>query len=66
MVWPFMWPKKSVILQFDVICCIGLLVVGRVVNLFTPILYKDIGEQQSQGGVEWGFFFFHHTFSAVQ
>ncbi|KAK2158020.1 hypothetical protein NP493_1828g00001 [Ridgeia piscesae] len=42
MVWPFMWPKKSVILQFDVICCIGLLVVGRVVNLFTPILYKDI------------------------
>ncbi|KAI0233623.1 ATP-binding cassette sub-family B member 6, mitochondrial [Lamellibrachia satsuma] len=42
MVWPYMWPKKSPILQFVVMCCIGLLLVGRVVNLFTPILYKDI------------------------
>ena len=44
MVWPFMWPKKSFFLQMCVVICILLLIIGRVVNLYTPILYKMISE----------------------
>ncbi|XP_064095377.1 ATP-binding cassette sub-family B member 6-like [Macrobrachium nipponense] len=39
---PFIWPKKSVLLQLNVIFCIILLLIGRVANLFVPIYYKMI------------------------
>jgi ABC-type transport system involved in Fe-S cluster assembly fused permease/ATPase subunit len=42
MLWPFIWPRGSFLLQLCVIICVGLLVAGRVVNLFTPIYYKKI------------------------
>ena len=41
---PFMWPRKSLGLQLVVMVCVLLLVAGRVVNLYTPIMYKYIGE----------------------
>ena len=41
---PFMWPRKSLGLQLVVMVCVLLLVAGRVVNLYTPITYKYIGE----------------------
>jgi len=44
MLWPFMWPKGSLTLQLTVLICVGLLVAGRVANLFLPIYYKKIGE----------------------
>ena len=41
---PFMWPRKSLPLQLVVFVCVLLLVAGRIVNLYTPIMYKYIGE----------------------
>lgn len=41
-IWPFIWPKKQIWLQLQVLFCFGLLVLGRVVNLYVPILYKVI------------------------
>ena len=45
MLLPFMWPKNNIALQILVLLCVMLLVAGRVVNLFTPILYKYIGSR---------------------
>lgn len=39
---PFLWPRKSVILQLQVVCCIILLLLGRVLNLVVPIYSKLI------------------------
>ncbi|KAG8289791.1 ATP-binding cassette sub- B member 6, mitochondrial [Homalodisca vitripennis] len=39
---PFLWPKKSFMLQLQVIICILLLLAGRVINLFVPIYNKLI------------------------
>jgi len=44
MLWPFMWPRGSMLLQLCVLVCILLLVAGRVANLFLPIYYKKIGK----------------------
>lgn len=41
-IWPFVWPKNQPLLQLNVLFCVVLLVLGRVVNLFTPIFYKKI------------------------
>jgi len=43
MLWPFLWPKGSILLQLSVLVCILLLVAGRVANLYLPIYYKKIG-----------------------
>ncbi|XP_008474041.1 ATP-binding cassette sub-family B member 6, mitochondrial-like [Diaphorina citri] len=34
---PFLWPKKSALLKLQVIICILLLIIARVINLFVPI-----------------------------
>lgn len=39
---PFMWPKKSMLLQLAVIICFLLLIAGRVANVYVPIYYKLI------------------------
>jgi len=44
MLWPFMWPKGSRLLQLCVLACVLLLAAGRIANLFLPIYYKKIGE----------------------
>lgn len=44
MILPFMWPKGNALLQLVVLFCVLLLVAGRVVNLYTPIMYKKIGK----------------------
>ncbi|TNN15939.1 ATP-binding cassette sub-family B member 6 [Schistosoma japonicum] len=38
---PFIWPKHKTI-QLRVFSCFVLLIVGRIINLYSPILYKDI------------------------
>ncbi|CAH8846417.1 unnamed protein product [Trichobilharzia szidati] len=42
MVSPFIWPRKHKTIQIRVFSCFLLLIVGRAVNLYSPILYKDI------------------------
>ena len=42
------WPKNNLWLQFCVVLCGGILVAGRVTNLYVPIYYKYIGELSYQ------------------
>ncbi|KAG8212741.1 hypothetical protein J437_LFUL019677, partial [Ladona fulva] len=39
---PFIWPKKSPLLQMSVIFCFILLALGRVINLYVPIYSKAL------------------------
>ncbi|KAI4490941.1 hypothetical protein M0802_010615 [Mischocyttarus mexicanus] len=34
---PFLWPKSDILLQLRVIFCFGLLMLGRLINLYVPI-----------------------------
>ncbi|CAB1328059.1 unnamed protein product [Coregonus sp. 'balchen'] len=40
---PYMWPKGSMLLQGLVLLCLCLLGLERVINVFVPIYYKNIG-----------------------
>ncbi|KAH8358778.1 hypothetical protein KR093_002463, partial [Drosophila rubida] len=40
---PYLWPKKDIMLQIAVVICIGLLIAGRVIKLFLPIYRKLLG-----------------------
>lgn len=42
---PYMWPKGNVVLQLLVLLCLGMLGVERVINVFVPIYYKNIGAE---------------------
>ncbi|VDD83433.1 unnamed protein product [Mesocestoides corti] len=39
---PFIWPKSRILLQLNIIICVSILFVARVVNLYVPIFYKNI------------------------
>ncbi|PVD31224.1 hypothetical protein C0Q70_06636 [Pomacea canaliculata] len=39
---PLVWPKGSLFLQTIVVICLGLLVCGRIVNLYVPLYNRDI------------------------
>ncbi|GBP92675.1 ATP-binding cassette sub-family B member 6, mitochondrial [Eumeta japonica] len=39
---PFLWPRKSLLLQIQVMICVIALIAGRIVNLFVPIYSKEI------------------------
>uniref|UniRef100_A0A914VW61 ATP-binding cassette sub-family B member 6 n=1 Tax=Plectus sambesii TaxID=2011161 RepID=A0A914VW61_9BILA len=39
---PYIWPKKSKMLQLRVFVCFALLVIGRVMNVYLPLYYKWI------------------------
>nr|XP_039256085.1 ATP-binding cassette sub-family B member 6, mitochondrial-like [Styela clava] len=54
LLWPYMWPSGNVLLQINVMICIGCLVAGRVVNLFVPIFYKNIVNGLTYGN-EWSY-----------
>lgn len=41
---PFLWPKRDLFLQFRVIICFVLLLGGRVINVYVPIYNKKIGK----------------------
>lgn len=40
---PFLWPKKSFMLQLRVLVCFFILILGRVINVFVPQYNKYIG-----------------------
>ncbi|XP_022195861.2 ATP-binding cassette sub-family B member 6, mitochondrial [Nilaparvata lugens] len=39
---PFLWPKKSTVLQIKLIICILLLFIARIINVFVPLYSKYI------------------------
>jgi len=41
---PFMWPSKSIKLQLHVIISVGLLIMGRLTNIYVPLYSKKIGK----------------------
>ncbi|KAF7237872.1 hypothetical protein EG68_11330 [Paragonimus skrjabini miyazakii] len=41
---PYIWPRNNRLIQLRVIICAALLVLDRVVNLYSPIFYKQIGQ----------------------
>ena len=41
---PYMWPKKDIVLQLTVCACVLLLIAGRVIKLFLPIYRKKLGK----------------------
>lgn len=43
---PFVWPKKDLLLQINVIVCFALLLAGRVINLYVPLYQKKIGKSR--------------------
>lgn len=45
---PFIWPKRSFLLQLRIIACFALLIGGRLVNLYVPIYSKMIGNEQNE------------------
>ncbi|XP_063853359.1 ATP-binding cassette sub-family B member 6-like [Scylla paramamosain] len=49
---PFIWPKKSPVLQCAVLFCFILLVLGRVANVFVPLYYKLIVDGLGGSGGE--------------
>lgn len=41
-VWPYIWPQGHYLMQIRVLFCVMLLIAGRVVNVFVPLLNKII------------------------
>lgn len=39
---PYLWPKRSILLQLRLISCFAIIMSGRAVNLFVPIYNKKI------------------------
>ncbi|XP_072028962.1 ATP-binding cassette sub-family B member 6-like [Amphiura filiformis] len=42
LIWPYVWPKGQYLLQIRVVVCLLILAAGRVINVFVPLLYKEI------------------------
>ncbi|TPX50403.1 hypothetical protein SeLEV6574_g00910 [Synchytrium endobioticum] len=49
---PFLWPSDSLYLQFLVVACLVLLVLGRIVNVLVPYNYKAVVDALTPGGSE--------------
>lgn len=57
---PFIWPKKKPWLQFLIYICVGLLILGRLINVLVPYQLKVIIDSLGGSGGEQGekdFFF---------
>lgn len=39
-----MWPKSRILLQINIVICIAILILSRVVNLYVPMFYRNIGK----------------------
>jgi hypothetical protein len=46
---PYIWPTQSLSLQARVVICLLILVVGRVVNIYVPLVYKHIVDAFTPG-----------------
>ena len=50
---PFMWPKNSPLLQFQVVLCVLLLIGLRVTNVFVPLYYKSVVDSLDSSKSVW-------------
>ncbi|KAI8137554.1 hypothetical protein BJV82DRAFT_634815 [Fennellomyces sp. T-0311] len=52
---PYIWPHKSVKLQFLVLVCIGLMITGLAVNVWAPLQIGRVvdGFEQDKGKFAW-------------
>ncbi|CAL7950956.1 unnamed protein product [Xylocopa violacea] len=64
---PFLWPK-TFMLQLRVIFCFGLLILGRLINLYVPIYNKMIVNSVTEtvGQFRWDFVLIYVTFKFLQ
>ncbi|PBC28742.1 ATP-binding cassette sub-family B member 6 [Apis cerana] len=63
---PFLWPKP-LILQLRVIFCFGLLILGRLINLYVPIYNKKIVDSISEAPeFRWDFILIYVAFKFLQ
>ncbi|ALC45884.1 Hmt-1, partial [Drosophila busckii] len=65
---PYLWPKKNIMLQLAVIACIFLLVAGRVIKLFLPIYRKLLVDSLTIDPIEfrWDFVLIYVALSFLQ
>ena len=45
--WPYIWPQGETLLQFYVVVCFVLLILGRVAYMLIPVFYAEIVEALS-------------------
>ncbi|XP_076759855.1 ABC transporter ATP-binding protein/permease Hmt-1 [Xylocopa sonorina] len=64
---PFLWPK-TFILQLRVIFCFGLLILGRLINLYVPIYNKMIVNSVTEtvGQFRWDLVLIYVAFKFLQ
>ena len=50
---PFLWPKNKIDMRFRVVIAIGVLLLGRSANVYSPIVLKDLidGLETLSGGL---------------
>ncbi|KAL7297876.1 hypothetical protein TKK_0008899 [Trichogramma kaykai] len=65
---PFLWPKKSVMLQVRVIFCFILLIGGRVINLYVPLYNRKIVDSvtETPGQFRWDLVVIYVGFKFLQ
>ncbi|XP_076242345.1 ABC transporter ATP-binding protein/permease Hmt-1 [Calliopsis andreniformis] len=65
---PFLWPKKSLMLQLRVIFCFVLLISGRFINLYVPIYNKKIVDSvtESSAKFRWDLILIYVAFKFLQ
>ncbi|XP_037942995.1 ATP-binding cassette sub-family B member 6, mitochondrial-like, partial [Teleopsis dalmanni] len=65
---PYLWPKKDMVLQITVLICIILLLAGRVIKLFLPIYRKKLVDSLTIEPIvfRWDFVLIYVALSFVQ
>lgn len=63
---PYLWPSKSVKLQLIAIVCVALLFVARVVNFFTPLTLGRLVDDLSNNKTPWVDFALYSGFKVLQ
>lgn len=63
---PFLWPRKSLILQINVFICILALLAGRVINLYVPIYNKKIVDSLTISSFCWDLVLIYVFFKFLQ
>ncbi|XP_043655583.1 ATP-binding cassette sub-family B member 6 [Drosophila teissieri] len=67
-VFPYLWPRKNIVLQIAVIVCIILLLAGRVIKLFLPIYRKKLVDSLTIAPIvfRWDFVLVYVALSFLQ
>lgn len=63
---PFLWPSRNIWLQMRVILAIGLLIGGRVLNVYVPIYQKKIVDSLTGTEFRWDWIVMFVLFKFLQ